>query len=188
MVLTYYDAATLLFGSKEFTTREFAARTGNFSAAKVLSHLKSRGLVERVGRGRYRCLSPEERPDLRAADHIRVRRLILEAPLRKAWAGPSAVEVWTDGGYRVSPSIVVNLFHLAIPSSATGAWKDYLKHHSLSLWPGKRLGAKVKLIPRDDWDSIEEVEGEPVISREETMNMILEHPTIYGGADEWMID
>ena len=62
----YADAAALLFGSREFSTREFALRTANPRAAKLLSELKRRGLVARTGRGLYRNLSPEERPDPRA--------------------------------------------------------------------------------------------------------------------------
>ena len=188
MAFTYYDAATLVFGSREFTTREFTARTGNHSAAKVLSHLKSRGLVERVGRGRYRCLSPEERPDLRSADYLRVRRLILEAPLRKAWTGPSAVEVWTGGKYIVSPTILTMLFHVAIPVDDMEAWRDYLRMNRLSTGGGKRIGAWVKLIMRENWVDIETVDDEPVISRRETVSLIRDHPALYGGAEELIND
>ena len=52
----YADAAALLFGAREFSAREFALRTANPRAAKLLSELKRRGLVARVGRGLYRNL------------------------------------------------------------------------------------------------------------------------------------
>ncbi len=91
MSLTYADAAAFLFGNRPFTVREFASRTGSPRPAKTLSELKCRGLVARVGRGRYRFLEAEERADPRAAEWARARRAILDADLPMAWTGTSAI-------------------------------------------------------------------------------------------------
>ena len=113
MTFTYFDALTSSFGDESFTTAELANRFGTARSAKLLSELKHRGLVERVGRGTYRCLSPKERPDLRSAEWSRVREVVLAGPDPKAWTGASALELWTAGGYRVSPSAYSRIYELA---------------------------------------------------------------------------
>ncbi len=188
MALTYFDAASLSFGRREFTVGEFAARTGSLRAAKILSELKHRGLVNRVGRGRYRCLGPEERPDLRSVNHDRARSVILSAHLPKAWSGPSAVELWTGGRYSVSPSAFIYEFHLTVPAEHIHGWKAFLKSHGIPLKPHKHIGIRVHLIPRDNWEGIIMHEGEPVIPRDEVLRMIRNHPAIYAGAEALLDD
>ena len=188
MALTYFDAASLSFGKREFTVGEFAARTGNPRAAKVLSELKHRGLVNRIGRGRYRCLGPEERPDLRFNDWERIRLILLSAPLPKAWSGSSAVELWTSGRYCVSPSAFIREFHLAVPVEHMDRWKAYLENHRISLNPDKRIGVRVHLIPKDKWGGNVEHSNEPVIPRDEVLKIIRNLPAIYAGAEELLDD
>jgi len=182
--LTYYDVTSLAFGESEFTVEDFARRTGHPRPAKALSEMKRRGLVERVGRGRYRCLAPGERPDLRAAEWARVRELVAHAPLEKAWTGPTAVEAWTEGRYRLSPSPFLREFHVAIPKVKLGEWREYLRAHGVAVEGRKHIGARVHLVPVERLDRVEVVAGEPVISREETERLIREHPGLYEGALE----
>lgn len=187
MGLSYYDAASLLFGREEFTASEFASRTGNPSAAKTLSELKRRGLVERVGRGRYRCLAPEERPDLRHALWTKVRNTLVTAPLPWAWTGSSAVEAWTGGTYRLSPSPVTRDFHIAVPADTLDEWRKFLRAHGIPYEGRKHIGAHVHLEPVTKLDEVEIVDGEPVIPREETLRLIHEHPALYEGAEETLL-
>lgn len=147
MPLTYNDVVSTLFGDKIFSSREFARKTGNPRAAKILSELKHRGLVERVGRGTFRCLSPGERPDLRGPEWARVRSVVLSGPDPKAWAGETAVEHWTGGRYKLAPSLFSRVFSLAIPSGRERVWREYLSNHGVSTTTRKRVGARVELIP-----------------------------------------
>ena len=187
MVLTYNDVVSSLFGGKAFSSREFARRTGNPRAAKVLSELKHRGLVERVGRGTYRCLNPGDRPDLRGSEWARVHSVVLSGPEPKAWAGETAVEYWTGGRYKLAPSLYSRVFSLAIPSGREKVWKEFLSFHRVSTTTRKRVGARVELIPR--WNlKVSLVEGEPVIPRREVEKMIREHPALYGDARELLLD
>jgi hypothetical protein len=185
MPFDYCEAASLSFGSDAFSIREFASRMGSRRAAQTLNEMKVRGLVERIARGRYRLLGPAERPDLRSSERLRVRGLILASPLPKAWAGPTAVEVWTGGRYRVSPSVYLSEFHLSIPRSSERAWREYLRGHRISADPSRRIGSKVVLHPTNRFRSAMHA-GEPVLSRREVLGLIRAHRGIYADADELM--
>lgn len=182
--LTYLDVTSLAFGESEFTADDFARRTGHPAPAKALSEMKRRGLVERVARGRYRVLAPNERPDLRAIEWRRVRDVVAGAPIEKAWTGPTAVETWTEGRYRISPSPFTREFHVAVPKPKLEDLKDYLKAHGVAVEGRKHIGARVVLVPVERLERIELVDGEPVISRAETVKLIREHPGLYEGAME----
>lgn len=183
MPLTYADVGAHIFGEREFDAAEFGRRTGHPHAAKVLSELKVRGVVAREGRGRYRFLRPSERPDLRLMEWRRVRRAILDGPDPKAWDGPSAVEVWTGGRYRVAPSVYSSFFNVAVPVGSIPAWEAHLATRGISLRPRKRVGARVELREVRNL-SPSEVDGEPVISRERVVDLIRNHPGIYAGAEK----
>src|SRR6267143_2922218 len=174
----YADAAALLFGAREFSAREFARRTANPRAAKLLSELKRRGLVARVGRGLYRNLPPEERLDLRAREWARARRLIVGAGLPMAWDGPSAVEAWTAGSYVVSPSVLTREFHLVVPKASVKSWRTYLARHGLLPSPRRRLGARVLLRPVGRMPAVSTVGGEPVVSRAEALRIVRASPAV----------
>lgn len=182
--LTYLDVTSLAFGESEFTADDFARRTGHPTPAKALSEMKRRGLVERVGRGRYRVLAPRERPDLRSIEWGRVREIIASAPVEKAWTGPTAVETWTEGRYRISPSPFTREFHVAVPKPKIGRLKAYLKAHGVAVEGRKHIGARVVLVPVDRLENVEIVDDEPVISRAETEKLIRDHPGLYEGAME----
>lgn len=182
MPISYGEAASLAFGDGPFSIAEFASRTGSLRATRTLSELTLRGEAERLGRGRYRMLSPHERPDRRAGEWARARRRLLGSGLPMAWVGPDAVGVWTGGRYTVSPSVFVREFHLAIPRSSLAEWHAYLRSHHLSLDPRRRIGVKVVLTPvrrlRPTYHR-----GEPVMRRSEVLDLIRSHRGIYADAD-----
>lgn len=182
--MTYLDVASLAFGESEFTADEFARRTGHPTPAKALSEMKRRGLLERLGRGRYRVLAPRERPDLRSIEWKRVREIVASAPFEKAWTGPTAVETWTEGRYRISPSAFSREFHVAVRKTELEDLTDYLKAHGVATEGRKHIGARVVVVPVERLEKIEVVDGEAVISRAETVKLIREHPALYEGAME----
>ena len=187
MSLTYADAGAFVFGEREFTPGEFSRRTGNPRPAKVLSELTIRGIVSREGRGRYRFLRPSERPDLRAIEWDRVRRLLLRGPEPKAWDGPTAVEVWTDGRYFVSPSLFTCVFHLVVPNGNVARWESYLVRHGLPFRGGKRIGARVVVRGTTRFRRTT-VAGEPVILRDEVVGVIRASPGVYAEAEVLLLD
>jgi hypothetical protein len=187
MALSYTDALNHYFGSGSFSSSEFARRTGNPRAAKVLSELKHRGIVERLGRGRYRCLAPGERPDLREREWGRVRAIALRGPGPKAWTGETAVEAWTGGRYVVSPSTFLRVFDVAVPETRLAHWERYLAKHGVSTRTRKRVGARVNLHPVASLKAVK-LHGEPVVPRSDIERLIDEHPALYGNAKELLID
>ena len=187
MTITYLDAIDHLYGNSEFTLRDFSTRVGNPRASKLLSDLKRRGYVARIGRGRYRRLEASERPDLRRFEWRRIREILLKGPNPKAWARESAVEVWTGGRYRSSPSVFTRVYSLAVPRSSLGAWRRYLRSKGLSSNPRKRIGARIELLPYHDV-KVTFVEGEPVVPRSEVIRLIRAHPGIFAQAEKLIRD
>jgi hypothetical protein len=187
MALTYADLGASVFGEALFTPREFARRTGSRRAAKTLSELKTRGVVTRAGRGSYRFLRPAERPDLRESEWNRIRGLIHGGPDPKTWSGPTAVELWTGGGYSVASSPYLRTLYVAVPASKRRVWTRYLSRHGVSARPRKRIGVRVVLEPKDKI-SMELLDGEPVPPRREVVRMIREHPVLYADAEEFLVD
>lgn len=184
MSLTYADAAALVFGSKPFTVPEFARRTGSPRAAKTLSELKRRGLVARIGRGRYRYLEAGERADPRAGEWDRARRALLESGLPMAWTGASAVEVWTGHRYYVGPSVFLRLFYVVVPVSSLGAWRTYLRSKRISLSERRSIGARVVLEAVRRMPACETVEGERVITRAAALEVVRANRAAYANADK----
>lgn len=182
MPYTYADALGLAFGRRPFTVAEVRTRLGAPRAARTLHELKARGVVERIGRGSYRLLAPDERPDLRHAEWHRVRDALLAAPYAKAWVGPSAVETWTRGRYRIGPSPFLRVFHLGIHPDDHDAWIAYLKDHDVPMGR-KHIGVRIELVPIDPAAPLDAIDGEPVIDKETVRQLIRDHPALYGDAE-----
>lgn len=187
MALTYSDVVSALYGDREFTSVEFGRATNSPRASRTLGELKRRGLIARVGRGRYRCLSPSERPDLRGAEYRRVRAITQNVPCRFAWFGPSAVEVWTDGRYSVSPSLSLNELHIAVQTKNEARVTAYLKSHGVSTSERRRVGTVVRVYPTPDLRVIFKSK-EPVIPRSAVEEFIRSHAGLFGGASAWLDD
>lgn len=187
MTISYEDVGAHLFGEAEFTSGEFARRVGTPRAAKILSELKHRGVVGRLGHGTYRFLRPAERPDRRSSEWNRTKRVVLAGPTPKAWTGSTAVELWTGHRYTISPSVFYRVFELAVPSRAVGTWRAYLRDHRVTVDSKKRVGARVELVPVRTV-RVETVDGEPVIPRRDVVSLIRAHPAIYANSEELLLD
>jgi hypothetical protein len=186
MPISYEEAGGHLFGEEEFTSDEFARRLGTLRAAKILSELKHRGIVARLGHGRYRFLRPGERPDRRLSEWRRAKRVVLAGPAPKAWTGSTAVELWTGHRYTVSPSVFYRVLELAVPAHSVGHWRSYLRHHRVGVDTRKRVGVRVELSPVRTVHA-DFVEGEPVIPRRDVVSLIRDHPAIYANAEELLL-
>lgn len=183
MTLSYADATALAFGSRTFSVAEFGNRLNCLRPHRRLSELKTRGLVERVARGRYRLLSPDERPDLRGVEAARVHRLLLASGLPMAWSGSTAVHLWTGGRYAVSPSVFLREFIAEIPVHDLGRWTRFLRARRINSDPRRRLGVRVELRPVKRLRFVNH-RGEPVIPRRAAIDMVRSHPGVYAGAEE----
>ncbi len=183
MGFTYADVIALKFGEGEFTTLDLAIATNNPRAAKLLSDLKMRGLVERVDRGKYRLFAPSERPDLRVTEWNRVKEVVNSARWHYAWTDSTAVEIWTDGRYRISPNPFLKVFHVNIRKEDETKWMAYLKSKGVSFHRKKRVGAFVNLQPKGTLKFTLKG-GEKVIPKDATIKLIRNQPGLYSGAEE----
>ncbi|MHB1708064.1 MAG: hypothetical protein ACYCT2_01120 [Thermoplasmataceae archaeon] len=183
MGLTYLDTLISRFGNEAFTTSEFEAVTGNTRPAKLLSELKMRGVVERMGRGKYRVLPLSERADTRIIEWARVKSIILRAPWDKAWTGSTAVEIWTNGRYKISPNPYLRVFHLLVHKSEIEEWKKYLRRSGVSYTGKKRVGSFVDLKATSKIN-LTLIAGEPVIPKAEVLRIIENNPGLYAEASE----
>ncbi len=187
MSLTYADIGSHLFGERIFRTSDFARLTGNPRAAKVLSELVIRGVVTRTGRGCYRFLRPAERPDLRASEWGRVRSIVLNGPEPKAWDGATAVEIWTRGAYRTSPSLYSRSFHVLVPAAKVNLWKNYLGKHHVATHSRKRIGARVDIRGTRHFRRVV-LDGEPVIPRDHVVSLVRSKPGVFADAEGMIVD
>jgi hypothetical protein len=183
MGLTYLDVIISRFGETEFTTEEFTLLTGSSRSAKLLSELKMKGYVTRVGRGKYKVSPMSERLDTRLIEWERVRNIVLNAPFKKAWTGSTAVEVWTNGRYKISPNPYLRVFHLMIYKSELDEWHRYLMRFGVSYIGKKKIGSFVSLEKSSKFEATM-IAGEPVIPRDMVLKLIRSHPGLYEGAEK----
>lgn len=183
MPLGYADALAISFGAEPFTVEEFRVRIGSLRPSQTLSELKTRGVVARVGRARYRLLGPDERPDLRSSEWNRVRSSLLSSGLPMGWSGPDAVALWTGGRYTLSPTMYMREFSIEVPESSRVAWIRYLRAHRISTNPRRRIGAVVRMSVGNR-RRFSSHRGEPVIPRIETLRLIRSHRGLYGDSDK----
>ncbi len=183
MPTSYLDVTSLVFGTRPFTVRDFTAKIGSLRATRLLSEMKTRGLIERIDRGRYRVLSPDERPDLRGPEWSRVNRLLLDSNLPMSWTGADAVRVWTGGRYTISPSAYLREFHIEVPADSVDRWHRYLRAHRVSTDSRRRIGSTV-VITTTHRRRRSLHRAEPVISRAETLALIKAHRGLFANADK----
>ncbi|MCL5955545.1 MAG: hypothetical protein M1507_05480 [Candidatus Thermoplasmatota archaeon] len=183
MGLTYTDVLTLHFRNSEFTTEDVRILLRNERSAKLLSDLKFRGVIERTGRGKYRLLSPSERVDNRSYEWKRIEKVVNSSPYPYAWSWSSAVERWTNGAYIVAPNPYFRIYYIEVENKDINKWKEYLRVHSVSTIGNRRIGTVVNLIPKDHVKFVL-LNGERVISKNRTIELIREHRGIFAEADE----
>lgn len=181
MGITYSDVIEFTFGDREFTTDDVRRFTGHPDPAKLLSNLKMKGVVVRMGRGRYKCPSPRTTWDFREAEWERVRSVILRAPMGKIISHSWAVEVWTDGNYRLSDNLFHRVFDISIAAEDYGKWLRYLKTHGIPTVGKKKIGSVVRIHPVKEFDYTL-INGMPVLTKSEVFRLIEEHPGLYAGA------
>ncbi|MCW6169318.1 MAG: hypothetical protein LVQ96_04360 [Thermoplasmatales archaeon] len=187
MGLTYFDVLSLYFKDSEFSTKDIALLLRTERSAKLLSELKFRGLIERTGRGKYRLFTPSERIDTRSYEWKRVEKIVNSSPLPYVWAWSTAVEKWTNGAYLVGPNPYFRTYYIEVLISDIDKWKRYLRSHSVPIVGKRRIGAIVELISKEHLESVIH-NGERVLPKERTLEIIRNHRGIFAEADELIED
>ena len=172
--MSYYELWTVLGNwKKEFTAREFSSVFASPDSNKVLHDMAQKGLLRRVGWGKYKVNSPEEYLTKRT-DISRSYDLLNEAGMRYALRGPDAVFFWTRGGYQVDRFLGFYPIHLKCEKSDTGKWAVFFTSRKQKFHvkdePARRtlFGVFYLLYPEIDFES-EEVNGFCVTPLKETV-------------------
>ncbi|MBI4392381.1 MAG: type IV toxin-antitoxin system AbiEi family antitoxin domain-containing protein [Euryarchaeota archaeon] len=179
------DLLRAAFPSSEFSTREASAALGTSTATTrtLLNELRTKGLLIRTGRGRYRVAPDSNRAALdRRRIELRLEHA-LEAPLRIGLDGPDAVSLWTRGRYTVrSESTAI---HIAVAADDEKAYRKYLDEIGLPIGEEyRRPHVALRVVPEPCFTVLE---GKPVLDREAVLAFIHDNPITYDGADEWLV-
>lgn len=125
--MAYYELWNILWNwRKEFTVREFSSIFPSPDPNKVLHDLAKKGLLERVGWGKYRVNSQEEYLAKRT-DVSKGYDLLKETDMEYALTGPDSVFVWTKGGYQVDRFFGFYPIHLKVKKDDLPKWKRFFK-------------------------------------------------------------
>jgi len=128
--MAYYDLwAALWSWRREFTVAEFRSTFPSPSPNKVLHDMARKGLLEKVGWGRYRVNSPREY--LGARFNVRdAYELVRGAGMDYAFTGPDAVFFWTKGGYNVDRFFAFYPIHLKVKKDELAKWERFFESKS----------------------------------------------------------
>src|SRR3989304_3528785 len=136
-----------------FTKEDLERKLGLADATAVIRNARLRGGVERIGRGRYRSRAlPEDGEGYaKAVEEVRGPLVGLDPGIPAALDGPTAVWVWTRGGYvtGTTPSRIV--VAVAVPRSKLAEVRKALRGLGADVrsdYPSaNELGIFVKLTP-----------------------------------------
>lgn len=109
---------------KEFTVREFSSVFASPDHNKVLHDMNKKGLLERVGWGKYRVNSPEAYL-ARRTNVSKAYDLLNQASMDYSLTGPDAVFFWTRGGYQVDRFFGFYPIHLKVMKTDLRKWKKF---------------------------------------------------------------
>ncbi len=125
--MLYHELWTVLWSwKKEFTVKEFSSTFASPDPNKVLHDMAKKGLLERVGWGKYRVNSPDEYLAKRtniAGSYDSLK----DANMRYALTGPDAVFFWTKGGYQVDRFFGFYPVNLKVDKKDLVRWKRFFR-------------------------------------------------------------
>ena len=175
---------------KEFTTNEFASTFISPDANKVLHDMTQKGLLERVGWGKFKVNSPDEYL-VKRTDVSGSYGLLKQAQMCYALTGPDAVFFWTKGGYQVGRFFGFYPIHLKVEKKDLIGWKKFFRLRRRKVYvkdQGSRqtlFGVFYVLYPEVDFE-VEEVNGYCVSSLRETVEFCQDNIYSYEPALEML--
>ncbi|MCJ7793306.1 hypothetical protein MUP42_00075, partial [Candidatus Bathyarchaeota archaeon] len=104
--------------------KEFTSTFASPDANKILHDMTKKGLLERVGWGKYKVNSSEEYLAKRT-NVAGSYDLLKEANMRYALTGPDAVFFWTKGGYQADRFFGFYPIHLKVEKQDLSKWKRF---------------------------------------------------------------
>jgi hypothetical protein len=132
--MAYHELWTVLWSwKKEFTVKEFSSTFPSPDANKVLHDMTQKGLLERVGWGKYKVNSSEEYLAKRT-NIAGSYDLLKEAGIRYALTGPDAVFFWTKGGYHADRFFGFYPIHLKVEKQDLIKWERFFGSRKMRVY------------------------------------------------------
>jgi hypothetical protein len=128
---------------------------------KTLHVLEKRRWVQRVRKGSYVCINPDE--IFRSMVQFRVPGLLKEAGRKYSYTGASAVEVWTDYSY-IQRSWEHSPYFVKVLKKDLKSWIHYFRGHKVNVFvedAKPAIGEFVVLFPEERLEP-EVYGGDPV--------------------------
>ena len=172
--MSYHELWTVLWSwKKEFTVKEFSSTFASPDANKVLHDMTQKGLLERVGWGKYR-INSSEKYLAKKTNIAGSYDLLKKACMGYALTGPDAVFFWTKGGYQTDRFFGFYPIHLKVEKRHLSKWERFFGSEKMRVYiegqPLRRtlFGVFYVLYPQVDFE-VEELDGFCVSPLKETV-------------------
>jgi hypothetical protein len=172
--MSYHELWTVLWSwKKEFTVKEFSSTFASPDANKVLHDMTQKGLLERVGWGKYRVNSSEKYL-AKKTNIAGSYDLLKKACMGYALTGPDAVFFWTKGGYQTDRFFGFYPIHLKIEKRYLSKWEMFFSSVKMRFYiegqPSRQtlFGVFYVLYPQVDFEA-KELDGFYVSTLRETV-------------------
>ncbi len=189
--MLYHELWTVLGSWKrEFTVKEFSSTFASPDPNKVLHDMVRKGLLDRIGWGKYRVNSPKEYLT-KKTNIASSYDLLKDARMHYALTGPDAVFFWTKGGYQADRFFGFYPIHLKVEKQDLIRWESFFvskkQKFCVKDQPSKQtlFGVFYVLYPEVDFE-VEEVNGFCVSLLEETVKFCLNNIYSYEPALEML--
>jgi hypothetical protein len=160
------------FGTREFDIDQFRASFPSPSPKKVLSDMNRLGYLERVRRGRYKLVAPQDVFKRVVSADLSELATAKEAGLPFAYADSTAVTIWTEGQYWTGFTKGFRPVHIKILAGDADAWRRFFRRRGMrSASPGERrtLFGVTHILHASDEVAAVDVGGDPVVPLEEVL-------------------
>ncbi len=169
--MSYYELWTILGNWKtEFSSEDFASAFSSPDPRKVLCDMSNKGLLKRIGRGRYKVVDSDSY--VRSKNDVdEAYEFLRKSRLPYALTDVDGVFVWTKGGYNANRFFGSYPIFMRIPRSEIENWEKSLRESGKKYtMEGKRpnktlFGIYYVLLPEDRIESrfINGLNVEPLI-------------------------
>lgn len=124
--MSYYELWTIIGKwRREFSTGDFVRTFYSPDPNKVLHDMAKKGMLERIGTGKYRVIDSGEYLSERY-DSNKAYSFLSSSKLPYALTGVDAVYVWTRGGYNVDRFFGFYPIHIKVGKTSVKRWKRLL--------------------------------------------------------------
>jgi len=177
------------FGREEFGIDDFRAVFPTSQAPKVIHDLVGYGYLERVERGKYRAVNPENLIKEIVKRGMEKKDVIKGAKRKYAYCESSAVSIWTDGYYWTGFTKGFIPIHVKVRRKDLNYWERFFrkKRTNYTLEGNRKTlyGVVSILHPEEDFEAVKK-NGYSVIPLEQVVKWCLEKEMIYQPALEYL--